>query len=657
MFIFLSKYIFSNVKSLFIFFVLIASVIIPTVQAVSNSLAIDASHINIDVNKQRGIANLGRIEANEKKITASVKDIETNEKKVKTNTKNIEINKRKVNNNKENIEINKEDIETNKGKIRANKKNVLENNKEIKTNKNGAESNKNNIMGINRTLNVVDGNLKNKAESILSNANEMKKNRSYIDTNNDEIAELGKASRANTVDIVAQKSLTEENSIRLYEILIKSSENEKTLEGLSESVEGDKVSQFSSPQNKEKRVLKGLNYLWTIVAMMLASAVLFAFVLMSTESSKQNSIQQKVVGNDAIFVWFAAFIGYFVVGFSVMYGVTASGWIGPISFSGVADESTEGLVAGRSYLEFILFQSSFSALFALLVHFMLAQRLQQLPHVLLALLVGMFVFPVLGHWVWAGNFFLGNQGWLQATGFIDIAGATIIHSAAAWFVLIIAWRLGNNEVAGQESKMDDAPLYSGLGVCLLWLALIGFNMGMLSIFSQELIKTILNITLSAGSAGMTLFLYHAFKKDSETAALPLCGFVSGLVAISAVSTMVTPSEAIVIGIVAAIVQHVAFNILKNTILKKQTRVAVLVAVHGFVGVWGTLSVALFGTDGRFGAPDLIQLNTQGTGIGAIFVYSVVFAWVVLCLFAIYRKFSRMNALLNDKTDITNESTN
>jgi len=424
------------------------------------------------------------------------------------------------------------------------------------------------------------------------------------------------------------------------------------------TVEGVKVSQSSAPQNKEKRIIKDLNRLWVILAIILVSFAPFAFMLMSKPTIQHNVVESTSTnnGNDVMLIWLAAFLGYFIVGFSLMYGTSASS----ISLAGMSSESAGGLVAGRPYLEFILYQSSFAVLFALLVHFMLSQHLQQRSHVLIALLIGMVIFPVLGHWVWAGHFFHGNQGWLQSIGFIDVGGATIIHSAAAWFVLIIAWKLNDSETVKQEMTAGNAPLYSGISICLLWLAVVGFNTGLLSISSQELIKTILNIALAAGSAAMTLFLYHAFvKNNAETTPLPLCGFVSGLVAISAVSTMVTPLEAIIVGVVAALVQHISLTLLKSTLLKKeeQSRVAILVSVHGFAGVWGTLSVALLGTDGRFGVVDVTQLSTQGIGIAAILVYSVVFAWVIVSVFALYQKFSRMNALLNDGTDRINERTN
>jgi len=113
---------------------------------------------------------------------------------------------------------------------------------------------------------------------------------------------------------------------------------------------------------------------------------------------------------------------------------------------------------------------------------------------------------------------------------------------------------------------------------------------------------------------------------------------------------VTPFEAILIGVIAAMVQNLAFSFLRRAVLRKpeQTQAAALIAVHGFAGVWGTLSVGLFGTEGEFSEPDFTQLTTQGVGVGAIFIYSVVVASVIMFLYNFYHKYRRMNAALSSQ---------
>jgi len=651
-----------------------------------NKRNIEANAENIDVNKDNSVANEKNIEINKENTVANKRNIEVNKDNIEDSQKNIAVNKESIGLNKENIKLNKasivanekninvnnENIDANRKNINANKQNIETSEENIQVNKGNIKTNRGNIqvnqenIDVNRnsisvtkrSIEVINKNLEDRAEGIVNNRNEVKTNWAAIIGINSELEKFGKEMRANTADIASQKSLTEDNSIRLYEILIKANENAETLGGLSEALEGVKVSQSSAPQTKEKKIITDLNRLWMFLIVVLVFAVPLAYALINNHSStKQSHERQTALTNNAVLVWFAAFLGYFVVGFGVMYGKTLAGWIGVFSSPGVNAQAMENIASGIPPLEFFLYQSSFAALFALLVSFILGKRLPQVPHVMLALLAGMLIFPVLGHWVWAGHFIPGNQGWLEAKGFVDNAGASVIHSAAAWFALIVVLKLGYGTAMSQQKNdkqiMQDISIYPGISIFLLWLGLIGFSAGILPISSEDITPTILNITLAAASSGMTLFLYHAlFSNKASVAPMVLCGFVSGLVAISAVSSMVTPFEAILIGAVAGMVQKLAFSFLRKAVLRKpeQAQAAALIAVHGFAGVWGTLSVALLGTEGEFSAPDFIQLTTQGLGIAAIFVYSVVLASVIMFLYSFYRRYRGMRAALSGQTE-------
>lgn len=49
------------------------------------------------------------------------------------------------------------------------------------------------------------------------------------------------------------------------------------------------------------------------------------------------------------------------------------------------------------------------------------------------LTISAIIFPFFSSWVW-GNILWGG-GWLKNIGFIDFAGSTVVHSAAAWVLL------------------------------------------------------------------------------------------------------------------------------------------------------------------------------------------------------------------------------
>ena len=74
------------------------------------------------------------------------------------------------------------------------------------------------------------------------------------------------------------------------------------------------------------------------------------------------------------------------------------------------------------------------------------------------------------------------QGWLQAKGFYDFAGSTVVHSVGGWAalaaMLVIGPRMGRFPKDGppREIPGHNLPL-AHLGAVLLWFGWTGFNGG------------------------------------------------------------------------------------------------------------------------------------------------------------------------------------
>jgi Amt family ammonium transporter len=90
------------------------------------------------------------------------------------------------------------------------------------------------------------------------------------------------------------------------------------------------------------------------------------------------------------------------------------------------------------------------------------------------------IYPIAGHWVWASLFNTSNVGWLEALGFVDFAGSTVVHSVggsvALAAVLIIGPRIGRFDVKYNFPVGSNLP-FSVLGTLLIWLGWFGFNGG------------------------------------------------------------------------------------------------------------------------------------------------------------------------------------
>ena len=93
-----------------------------------------------------------------------------------------------------------------------------------------------------------------------------------------------------------------------------------------------------------------------------------------------------------------------------------------------------------------------------------------------------------------------------------------------------------------------------------------------------------------------LFVYPRSKKWDL--GMSLNGFLGGLVAITAPCYWVSPGGAVLIGAIAGCLVPLGVDLLER--LRIDDPIGA-VAVHGFVGIWGTLAVGLFAT-GQFGVP-------------------------------------------------------
>ncbi|MCB1317790.1 MAG: SpoIIE family protein phosphatase, partial [Leptospiraceae bacterium] len=109
------------------------------------------------------------------------------------------------------------------------------------------------------------------------------------------------------------------------------------------------------------------------------------------------------------------------------------------------------------------------------------------------------------------------------------------------------------------------------------------------------------------------------------------GMLAGLVSITACCNVVNSAAAIVIGGVGGIVMHFGDQLLVR--LKLDDAVGAI-PVHGFAGVWGTLSVAIFGDPVLLGtdAPMLVRIGTQLFGILTCFAWTfgaaLAFFWIL-----------------------------
>ncbi len=327
------------------------------------------------------------------------------------------------------------------------------------------------------------------------------------------------------------------------------------------------------------------------------------------------------VGMKNLVDWLVVCAIFYLLGFGFMFGDSQFGIIGWGLF--LPDAEQMAILNHDFKLEFFLFQLAFAGTAATIVSGAMSERSALTSYMLTALLIGGFVYPLFGHWAWGGMFIAENEPWLASLGFHDFAGSTVVHSIGAWVALagiyIIGPRRGRFDPTQKERFKPSDLGYSVLGVFILWFGWWGFNGGSTLAYTDEVSYVILNTNLAAAFAGIAAFLHAYFLDRENTYVKFIGGVLGGLVAITACCNVVTPSSAILIGLLAGIIHNVTLDLLLKWRLDDPVGA---IPVHGFCGVWGTLAVGLFGIEEKLPTGSRIQqIMIQLLGIVVAFVFA------------------------------------
>ena len=138
------------------------------------------------------------------------------------------------------------------------------------------------------------------------------------------------------------------------------------------------------------------------------------------------------------------------------------------TITGLAEE-------GFNYSEYSdwFFQMVFCATTASIVSGTVAERIKFWPFIIFTCFLTAIFYPVVASWEWGGGF-------LDAMGFSDFAGSTLVHSTGGWAALVGAIMLGARKGKyGADGRVNPMPGSSmplaTLGVFILWLGWFGFN--------------------------------------------------------------------------------------------------------------------------------------------------------------------------------------
>ena len=182
-------------------------------------------------------------------------------------------------------------------------------------------------------------------------------------------------------------------------------------------------------------VQTNLNYVWTLIAAALVFFMQAGFAMVESGFTRAKSACNIMVKN--LLDFSMGSLAFWAIGFGLMFGTTTTGWFGTTDFflSGWSGPDGDPWI-----LAFWMFQCVFAATAATIVSGAVAERTKFTGYLVYSAVVCAFIYPVFGSWAWGS--LLNGSGWLEAKGFIDFAGSTVVHSVGGWIALAGAIVLG-----------------------------------------------------------------------------------------------------------------------------------------------------------------------------------------------------------------------
>ena len=369
-----------------------------------------------------------------------------------------------------------------------------------------------------------------------------------------------------------------------------------------------------------------VNNVWMMVCTALVFFMHLGFSFLEIGLTRQKNTINILFKN--FFVITVGLLLYCIGGFNLMYPGFEDGDMGLLKFAGFGITAPEGGMGfgyadgGYTWWTDFLFQGMFAATAATIVSGAVAERIKLKGFMLFAVLYVGLIYPIVGAWKWGGGF-------LDAWGFYDFAGSTLVHSVGGWGALITIYllgaRIGKFDKDGKPKALPghNLPIASA-GVFILWLGWFGFNGGSVLSADPELTSlTLVTTSLAAAAGGVAATFFSNLLYKNSDLTMFMNGVLGGLVGITAGADQMSPTDAILIGLIAGVVVVLGIALIDK--LKLDDPVGA-VAVHLICGIWGTLAVGIFGAMAGFD-----QFLVQLIGVGIVGAFCVISSFIILTI--------------------------
>lgn len=334
-------------------------------------------------------------------------------------------------------------------------------------------------------------------------------------------------------------------------------------------------------------------------------------------------------------------------GYSLAFGPDFHGIIGNLNWAGlrgVGPLPNPDYAATIPHSVFMVFQMMFAVITPALIIGAYAERVKFPAFLLFTILWATFVYDPLAHWVWAAG------GWMKNMGALDFAGGIVVHVSSGVSALVLAIMLGRRIGYNHKPIRPHNLPFTVLGGALLWFGWFGFNAGSALAADGIAANAFIATNTATAAAGLTWAAIEWWQNGVPTILGTVTGAVAGLVAITPACGFVNPMNAMLIGMMVAVICYLAVAVIKAKLGYDDALDAF--GVHGVGGTFGTIATGIFaqkavnaaGNDGLlFG--NVHQFLVQGFLVIVTIIFAVSMTFII---------FKIVDALIGMRVEEKNE---
>ena len=283
---------------------------------------------------------------------------------------------------------------------------------------------------------------------------------------------------------------------------------------------------------------------------------------------------------------------WWAIGYSLSFGA-GNAIIGDSAYAMLKGVESGAVGAGYYWISdsmWAMFQLTFAIITPALIIGAIAERMK-FAAVLLFVTIWMFaVYFPFAHMVWSTTGLMcGPLNKDAAIKALDFAGGTVVHMTSGWSALVLCIILGKRKGLGREPMTPHSMTLCMVGTGMLWVGWYGFNAGSALGADAIAANAFTTTTLAAATAGFVWPMIEWITRGKPSVLGFCSGIVAGLVVVTPACGFITPTSAVLVGVLAGIVPYLACSFLKKWIGYDDA-----LDTFGVHGVGGTLGAILTG---------------------------------------------------------------